>query len=140
MSNITVRYLASSEYEMWDEFVGISPLAFALGMYLPIGINVPIIIGAAIAHFVKKSGKKDEVLGKARHDKGTLIASGMIAGGALMGVFSSLLSFIQNETGVHFMPNFANDGVFGNYMGIIMFALLCFYIYWHACKVKKDEL
>lgn len=119
------------------EMIGVSALAFALGMYLPMAINVPIIIGASIAHLIRRSSK-DLELGKKRHDKGILIASGFIAGGALMGVISSLISFFESESGTKFMPDFANDGVFGNYMGIVMFALLCGFLYFSSLRTKKD--
>src|SRR5262249_5840152 len=55
-------------------FLGISPLAFALGMYLPMEVNAPLLFGALVAHFVTKSSK-DEKVNKARNDKGILIAS-----------------------------------------------------------------
>ncbi|WP_092112897.1 OPT family oligopeptide transporter [Prevotella sp. KH2C16] len=70
----------------------ISALAFALGMFIPIQLNIPLVIGGAVNWFVT-TRSKDEKLNKARGEKGTLIASGFIAGGALMGVVSALLKF-----------------------------------------------
>ncbi|MCK4689827.1 MAG: oligopeptide transporter, OPT family, partial [Candidatus Marinimicrobia bacterium] len=74
-------YLAGVFLAIILELVGIPPLAFALGMYLPIYLNMPILAGGLIAHFVAKS-TKDNVLSKKRKERGTLIASGFIAGGA----------------------------------------------------------
>ena len=67
-------------------------LAFALGMFIPIELNIPLLVGGAINWFVT-SRSKDSVVNKRRGEKGTLIASGFIAGGALMGVVSALLRF-----------------------------------------------
>ena len=70
----------------------ISALAFALGMFIPLELNVPLVVGGAVNWFVTTRSKDAEV-NKARAEKGTLIASGFIAGGALMGVVSALLKF-----------------------------------------------
>ena len=70
----------------------IPALAFALGMFIPIQLNVPLVIGGAVNWFVT-TRSKDENVNKARGEKGTLLASGFIAGGALMGVVSALLKF-----------------------------------------------
>ena len=67
-------------------------LAFALGMFIPMELNVPLVIGGAISWYVT-SRSKDEAVNKARGEQGNLIASGFIAGGALMGVVSALLRF-----------------------------------------------
>lgn len=70
----------------------IPALAFALGMFIPLELNVPLVVGGAINWFVTTRSKDSEV-NKERGEKGTLIASGFIAGGALMGVVSALLKF-----------------------------------------------
>ncbi len=67
-------------------------LAFALGMFIPLELNIPLLVGGAINWFVT-TRSKDEEVNKERGEKGTLIASGFIAGGALMGVVSALLKF-----------------------------------------------
>lgn len=67
-------------------------LAFALGMFIPMELNVPLVIGGAINWYVT-TRSKDEAVNKRRSEKGNLIASGFIAGGALMGVVSALLRF-----------------------------------------------
>ena len=70
----------------------ISALAFALGMFIPIQLNIPLVVGGAVNWFVT-TRSKDQAANNARGEKGTLIASGFIAGGALMGVVSALLKF-----------------------------------------------
>jgi uncharacterized oligopeptide transporter (OPT) family protein len=67
-------------------------LAFALGMFIPLELNVPLLIGGAVNWYVT-TRSKDKKQNEARGEKGTLIASGFIAGGALMGVVSALLRF-----------------------------------------------
>ena len=70
----------------------IPALAFALGMFIPLELNLPLLVGGAISWYVT-SRSKDETVNKSRGEMGTLIASGLIAGGALMGVVSALLKF-----------------------------------------------
>lgn len=74
-------------------------LAFALGMFIPIQLNIPLLIGGAMNWFVG-SRSTDAAENKARVDKGTLLASGFIAGGALMGVVSALLKFAGVECSI----------------------------------------
>ena len=69
-------------------------LAFALGMFIPIDLNLPLLIGGAISWYVS-TRSSDKAVNEARLNKGTLIASGFIAGGALMGVVSALLKFFN---------------------------------------------
>jgi len=67
-------------------------LAFALGMFIPLELNVPLVVGGAINWYVT-TRSKDAAINKARSERGTLLASGFIAGGALMGVVSAGLMF-----------------------------------------------
>ena len=73
-------------------FCKVPALAFALGMFIPMELNVPLLIGGAVSWYVT-TRSKDEAVNKARGEKGNLLASGFIAGGALMGVVSALLRF-----------------------------------------------
>jgi putative OPT family oligopeptide transporter len=75
------------------ELLGVSSLAVALGMYIPIEYNSPIIVGALVAHFTRRH--TNEALGRARYDRGLLIASGLIAGGALMGVLTAFMRWVE---------------------------------------------
>jgi len=114
------------------ELIGISPLAFALGMYLPMSINTPILVGALIAHLVGKSSK-DEKVSKKRYDKGVLISSGFIAGGALVGIINSVIRFIESEKNLVLVPTYSSEDirevVRGNYLGLILFIALSLFIY-----------
>ena len=118
------------------EILGISGLAFALGMYIPIELNSPILAGAIVAWFVKRSKGTSAVgSGEETHqDRGTLIASGLIAGGALMGVVSSLIKWIEAQSGTTIIPDIANTGAAGNLIGLAAFAALLVAVYLAAKK------
>ncbi|MCH5241170.1 MAG: oligopeptide transporter, OPT family [Muribaculaceae bacterium] len=77
-------------------WLGVPALAFCLGMFIPLSLNSPMLVGGAIAYFVSNSSK-DQKLNDARRDRGTLIASGLIAGGALFGVFAAITRFCGFE-------------------------------------------
>ncbi|MBQ8386769.1 MAG: oligopeptide transporter, OPT family [Paludibacteraceae bacterium] len=94
-------YFAGAALALILNFMGVPVLAFALGMFIPLSLNTPLLVGGAISWFVsrkrEKDGEKAEELAQARNEKGTLIASGFIAGGALMGVVSALIKFCGVE-------------------------------------------
>ena len=94
-------YLAGAILALILNFMGVPVLAFALGMFIPLSLNTPLLVGGAIAWLVsrkrEKDGEKAEEVAQARNEKGTLIASGFIAGGALMGVVSALIKFCGVE-------------------------------------------
>jgi uncharacterized oligopeptide transporter (OPT) family protein len=119
------------------EMLGVSALAFALGMYLPIELNTPILFGALVAEYVRRRSP-DETARKARHNRGTLIASGLIAGGALAGVFDALVRWLANLVGFD-IPGLENVGRFGNWLGLAMFALLAAFLVWEASRARADE-
>lgn len=109
----------------------IPALAFALGMFIPMELNVPLLVGGLINWYVTTRSKKQQV-NEARGEKGTLIASGFIAGGALMGVVSAMLRF-----GGY---NMVSDAWMANPMSevcaLVAYALLIAYFVW-ATKSKK---
>ncbi len=138
-------YLAGVMLAIILEFIGIPPLAFALGMYLPIYLNTPILAGGLIAHFVAKSSKDEGILAK-RKERGTLIASGFIAGGAIMGVLAATIIFIGqkiNGEGWTIMKAIGTEhwaeSNGAEILGIVMFALLLFYLYWDSKRVSKED-
>ncbi len=107
----------------------IPALAFALGMFIPIDLNLPILAGGAIAWFVGSRGK-DKETNDARKEKGTLIASGFIAGGALMGVVSAILRFAQVDL-------FMKPSPWTEPVAIIPYLAIIGYIIWSSLKAKK---
>jgi putative OPT family oligopeptide transporter len=126
------------------EICGVSGLAFALGMYLPMELNSPLVLGAAIGYLLQRSSK-DRAVAKERHDKGTLIASGFIAGGALVGVLAALLMFIEGSAGVTIIPDltrvaFLGIGAWlegwGNWLGLAVFVALGAAVYWDSWRER----
>lgn len=119
------------------ELIGISPLAFALGMYLPFELIAPMLVGAIVSTLVRKS-TKDKKLSERRNARGTLISSGLIAGGALMGVVGAFIQWMGTEVfQKDLLPNFENDGYFGNWLGLGMLILLCLYMYWDSRRASE---
>ena len=113
-------------------WLGVPALAFSLGMFIPFHLNAPLLVGGAISWFVG-SRSKDEKLNKARQEKGTLLASGFIAGGALMGVVSAgmTLSGFSYECTL-------SDGVTSALAVVIYLALIGFLIC-SCLKAKKED-
>ena len=121
------------------EMLGISPLAFALGMYLPLDINFPMLVGGTVSWLVQKSAGKDKRLAAQYNERGTLISSGLVAGGALVGVLAALIKWVEKEHGVRILHDFANDGYGGNWLALIMLLLFCLYIFWDARRVQRPD-
>lgn len=111
----------------------IPALAFALGIFIPIDLNLPLLVGGAISWFVS-TRSNDEKVNAARQEKGTLIASGFIAGGALMGVVSAILKFANVDmymTGWH--------AAYGEAIAILPYIAIIAFITGTAMKVKTDK-
>jgi len=127
---------------MW--LLGVSPLAFGLGMYLPMDLNAPILVGALVATLVQKSSK-DEALSKARSDRGILIASGLIAGAAILGVGKSLLaSFAPTKRfldGLDLTPRLggAEAEPLLNWLGLSAFLVLSLLVYLDCRRGKPAK-
>lgn len=114
--------------------IGVPALAFALGMFIPLELNTPLLVGGLIAHFVA-TRSKDAKLNQARKERGTLIASGFIAGGALMGVVSAVLRY----AGLNIVNKEWFESHSAELVAIIMFAVLCAYMIWETLRAKKEE-
>ncbi len=114
--------------------IGVPALAFALGMFIPMELNAPLVVGGLVAWFV--SGRsKDDALNKARFDRGTLIASGFIAGGALMGVASALLNYAEVDWK---LTSWAASNA-AEWVGLAMYIAIIVYFAWHTMRAKKSE-
>jgi putative OPT family oligopeptide transporter len=116
-------------------WLGISPLAFALGMYLPLHLNTPLIVGGLINHFVNKS-KGDKKLVNARNQRATLIASGFIAGAAIFGILGAIMIFFGANLDLGLWEHGDKTPEF---LAIVAFALLIAYFVWDTYKAKAEE-
>ena len=114
--------------------IKVPALAFALGMYIPLELNTPLLVGGLIAHFVS-TRSKDEKVNNARRERGTLIASGFIAGGALMGVVSAFLRWKDyNWVNVEWSESHSAE-----LLALIMFSVICVYMIWDSLRGKPEE-
>ena len=109
-------------------------LAFALGMFIPLELNIPLLVGGAVNWYVT-TRSKNEAVNKARGDKGTLLASGFIAGGALMGVVSALLKF----GGIEFDYSSWWENHLSELLALVAYAALILYFIL-ATKLSNKEL
>lgn len=109
---------------------GVPALAFCLGMFIPLELNLPLLVGGAVSWFVS-CRSKDAEINNARSEKGTLIASGFIAGGALMGVVSAILKFANVD--VHLAPSSWTEPV-----AIFPYVALIGFMVYSSMKVKKN--
>lgn len=111
----------------------IPALAFALGMFIPMELNAPLLIGGAVSWYVS-SRTQDKALNTARHEKGTLLASGFIAGGALMGVVSAALRF----GGVHLTNEAWMESNGAQWLSLVMYGAVIGYLVWDSMRAKKQ--
>lgn len=114
-------------------FMGVPALAFALGMFIPLELNTPLLIGGAINWYVG-SRSKDQALNNARLEKGTLLSSGFIAGGALMGVVSAALRFAGVDL---YQADWAGSKG-AEVLAIVMYLALMAYLTYSSLRAKKE--
>ena len=130
-------YFAGAVLALILNWLSVPVLPFALGMFIPLHLNMPLLIGGTVAHFVGKKQEKDgeqaEELAQKRQEKGTLIASGFIAGGALMGVVSAVIKFCGADW---FLTSWAGSGA-AKIVGIVMYILLLAYFVYAGRKINK---
>ena len=109
----------------------IPALAFALGMFIPIDLNLPLLVGGAISWYVS-TRSKDAKVNAARQDKGTLVASGFIAGGALMGVVSAILKFANVDL---YLSSW--NAQYGEAVAIVPYLALIGFLIWTSMKTDR---
>ncbi len=130
------------------ELSAIPPLPLALGMYLPLHLTTPLLVGGFLSHLVKHS-TRDKELAERRHNRGTLISSGFIAGGALMGIVLAVLKLAKLDHYVSLgIPMVLENGKwvdgqpagwfaqYGEIISLVVFILLIAFVYREAKKEK----
>jgi len=130
------------------ELSALPPLPLALGMYLPLHLTTPLLVGGFLSHLVKKS-TRDKELAERRHNRGTLISSGFIAGGALMGIVLAVLKLTKLDHYVSLgIPMVLENGKwvdgqpagwfaqYGEIISLVVFILLIAFVYREAKKEK----
>lgn len=129
-------YIIGAVLALLLDRIKIPALAFSLGMFIPLQLNIPLLVGGAIAWFVS-TRSKDEEINKLRKEKGTLLASGLLAGGAIMGVISAILKYagVQLSTTQAFQKS-----DFFSVLAVVAYIGLIIYLIIHSLKVKKEEI
>lgn len=122
-------YFAGAALALILTMIGVPALAFALGMFIPLELNTPLLIGGLVSWFVS-TRSKNESINKFRRDRGTLIASGFIAGGALMGVISAILKY----AGADWNMSWGGAG----YLAVVMYVVIIGYFIWDSLRGKKE--
>lgn len=118
----------------------IPPLAFALGMFIPLPLNTPLIVGGLLNHWVNNKSTKDKSLANARNQRAILISSGFIAGAALFGVLGALIIFLTGKGDVLDLGVWADPtGVGAQVTAIVAFAALVAFFIWEVKRAKKED-
>ncbi|MCQ4874400.1 OPT family oligopeptide transporter [Butyricimonas paravirosa] len=123
-------YFAGAALALILTMIGVPALAFALGMFIPLDLNTPLLIGGLVSWYVG-TRSKDENVNKARRERGTLIASGFIAGGALMGVISAILKYC----GADWFMTWSGAEI----LAVVMYILIILYFIYDSMKAKLTD-
>ena len=142
-------YAIGASIALVCELARVPALAFALGMYLPLHLTTPLLVGGFLSHLVKKS-HKDPAVAERRHNRGTLLSSGFIAGGALMGIVLAVLKLLKVDhlfswgIGMVLEDGKWVDGAerawysgYGEVISLVAFAALCAWVYFDAKRAKS---
>ncbi|OFZ83207.1 MAG: oligopeptide transporter, OPT family [Bdellovibrionales bacterium RIFOXYD1_FULL_53_11] len=132
MSQQPVAWLlfgAGAMVALMMEMLGVSALVFALGMYLPLELNTPALVGGFLAHFINK--RSDSI-----RERGVIIASGLMAGGALGGVLGAAMRLIPGYSESWIKTPFYDNEFVSQGVSILLFAGLCAYV-WYGSVRKK---
>jgi hypothetical protein len=113
-------------------------------MYLPMELNTPVLLGGILAWIVSRQRGADDATVKARQDRGILVASGLVAGGAIMGVIDAAINtVIKESTGsltakevVHLLPEAAFAGIPGELIGTLTLLALCAFVVAFSRRAK----
>ncbi len=122
-------YFAGAALALILTMIGVPALAFALGMFIPLDLNTPLLIGGLVSWYVS-TRSKDEKVNKMRRERGTLIASGFIAGGALMGVVSAVLKY----AGADWYASWSG----AEWLAVVMYVAIIGYFIWDSMGAKEE--
>ena len=143
MSHQPVAYIlfgAGAMTALIMEMLGVPALVFALGMYLPLELNTPALVGGFIAHWIgKKSEKTGGKRGSIMRERAVIIASGLMAGGALGGVFGASLRLFPWYSEDKIKTPFFDSEVVSQSVSAILFISLCLYLWFNSIRRAKEE-
>jgi uncharacterized oligopeptide transporter (OPT) family protein len=143
MSHQPVAYVlfgVGAMITIFMEMLGQPSLIFALGMYLPLELNTPALVGGYLSHLLtKKSEKQGGEAGRTIRERGVIIASGLMAGGALGGVFGAALRlFPWYREDLIKLPFYDNLSI-SESVSALMFVALCAYVWFGSIQKQKSE-
>lgn len=127
-------YVVGAVIAVCLEMVKVPSLAFGLGLYIPLELNMPLLIGGIIAH-IAANGSKDNLINKLRHHRGILISSGFIAGGSLTGVLSAVLRIFDYDFAKFTWGHSSNP----EFWSLIVYSLLCMFFIGYIMKIRSNE-
>jgi putative OPT family oligopeptide transporter len=118
------------------EMLGVPALIFALGMYLPLELNTPALVGGFLVHFLNK---RAEAKGASIRERGIVVASGLMAGGALGGVFGASLRLVPGFSEDWLRSPFYGDAAVSQLVALSLFVALCVYV-WRTANRAEGAL
>ncbi|MDP9194830.1 MAG: oligopeptide transporter, OPT family [Acidobacteriota bacterium] len=125
-----ILFIAGGMIAVAMEMLGVPALIFALGMYLPLELNTPALVGGYIAHMVnKRSERAGGAAGRTMRERGVIIASGLMAGGALGGVFGAALRLLPWYAEDRIKTPFYDNDVIASSISLLAFLGLCIYLW-----------
>jgi uncharacterized oligopeptide transporter (OPT) family protein len=141
MSRQPVAYIlfgAGAAIAVVMEMLGVPALIFALGMYLPLELNTPALVGGFLAHYLgKRSDREGGERGAGIRERGVIIASGLMAGGALGGVFGAACRLIQGYSEDWIRTPFYGSEVASQLISAALFVALCVYLWFGSLRHKE---
>jgi hypothetical protein len=118
--------------------LGKSSMVFALGIYLPLNLTAPVLAGGVLSHVInRRSEKTGGDAGNRIRERGVILASGLMAGGALGGVFGAALHLIPWYTPERITTPFYGNDPISQSVSMALFAGLCFYVWFYSVKKEK---
>jgi uncharacterized oligopeptide transporter (OPT) family protein len=143
MSHQPVAYIlfgAGAMITLVMEMLGVPALVFALGMYLPLELNTPALVGGFLAHWIgKRSERAGGRRGATMRERGVIIASGLMAGGALGGVFGAALRLFPWYAEDNLKIPFYDNAMLSQSVSALLFVGLCLYLWFRSVRRVKGE-
>ena len=135
-----VLFVAGAMIAIAMEMLGVPALVFALGMYLPLELNTPALVGGWLSHLVgKKADRAGGARGRTMRERGVIIASGLMAGGALGGVFGAALRLFPWYAEDNIKTPFYDNDMVSQLVSIALFVGLCLYVWFDSVKKTREE-
>ena len=121
------------------EMLGVPALIFALGMYLPLELNTPALVGGFLSHYLNRRAERTAgEHGASIRERGVVIASGLMAGGALGGVFGAALRLVPGYTEDWLKSPFYDNVGVSQTVSAVLFVGLCLYV-WHGSSGRRES-